>query len=195
MAEPFTILGAVPYVFGADAGAVSTWCQQVLGFVERGRCSDDDGAVSNVELAHGGVEVWLDGPVPDWPQQMEGLGSWIGLQVDDLDAVHARLQDLGVAVAPPVGRGFGTRHLTVVDPEGHQWGLIERTRPTRQDRGNTPWPLGVRGVIGAEAGVPDSRSLEVSGAFESRALTLPRREAASCTSSRRWRTRCGRSVR
>ena len=27
----------------------------------------------------------------------------------------------------PVDRGVGTRHLTVVDPEGHQWGLFERT--------------------------------------------------------------------
>jgi uncharacterized glyoxalase superfamily protein PhnB len=127
MAEPFTVKGAVPYVYCADAGAIAAWCQQVLGFTERGRWSDDDGAVSNVELTLGGAEVWLDGPVPDWPRRLEGLGSWIGLQVDDLDTVHAHLRDLGVAAEPPIDRGFGTRHLTVVDPEGHQWGLIERT--------------------------------------------------------------------
>jgi hypothetical protein len=48
--------------------------------------------------------------VPDWPQRLEGLGSWIGLQVDDLDAVHTHLLDHGIAVEPPVDRGFGTRY-------------------------------------------------------------------------------------
>jgi uncharacterized glyoxalase superfamily protein PhnB len=127
MAVPFTVHGAVPYSFCADPEAISTWCQEVLGFTERGRWRDDDGAVSNVELTLGAAEVWLDGPVPDWPQRLEGLGSWIGLQVDDLDAVYAHIRDRSDAVEPPVDRGFGTRHLTVADPEGHQWGLIERT--------------------------------------------------------------------
>jgi len=127
MPEPFTVHGAVPYVFCADAGAVSDWCQQVLGFVERGRWTDDNGAVSNVELTLGNAEVWLDGPVLDWPQRLDGLGAWVGLQVDDLEAIHTHLGDRGVAVEPPVDRGFGTRHLTVLDPEGHLWGFIERT--------------------------------------------------------------------
>jgi hypothetical protein len=80
MAVPFTVERAVPYVFCADAGAISTWCQQVLGFVERGRWSDDDGAVSNVELTLGAAEVWLDGPVPDWPSgsRVLDLGSGSG---------------------------------------------------------------------------------------------------------------------
>jgi uncharacterized glyoxalase superfamily protein PhnB len=127
MAEPFTARGAVPYIFCADAGAISDWCQQVLGFVERGRWIDDNGAVCNVELTLGNAEVWLDGPVPDWPRRLEGLGSWIGLQVDDVDAIHTHLRNRGIDVGPPADRGFGTRHLTVLDPEGHQWGLIERT--------------------------------------------------------------------
>jgi uncharacterized glyoxalase superfamily protein PhnB len=127
MTQPFSVQGAVPYVFCADPGANSAWCQDILGFSERGRWTDDNGAVCNVELTLGNAEVWLDGPVPDWPQRLEGLGSWIGLQVNDLAAIHAQLRHLGVAVDPPEDRGFGTRHLTVVDPEGHQWGLIERT--------------------------------------------------------------------
>ena len=127
MDQPFDVRGAVPYVFCADAGAISAWCQQVLGAVERDRWTDDDGAVSNVELTIGDAEVWLDGPVPDWSRRLEGLGSWIGLHVVDLDAIHVRLRDRGLAVEPPTDRGFGTRHLTIVDPEGHQWGLIERT--------------------------------------------------------------------
>jgi uncharacterized glyoxalase superfamily protein PhnB len=101
-------------------------------FIERDWWSNDDGAVTNVELTLGGAEVWLDGPVSDWPQRLEGLGSWIGLQVDDLDAVHAHLRDLGVAVEPPVDRGFWTRHLTVVDPEGHE--CVYGTRPPEQRR-------------------------------------------------------------
>lgn len=36
MSEPFTVHSPVPSVFCADAGAISDWCQQVLGFTERG---------------------------------------------------------------------------------------------------------------------------------------------------------------
>ncbi len=152
MAEPFIVHGAVPYVFCADAGAIATWCQDVLGFTERGRWTDDNGAVSNVELTLGKAEVWLDGPVPDWPRRLEGLGSWIGLQVEDLDAIHTHLHGLGVAVEPPIDRGFGTRHLTVVDLEGHQWGLIERTLDARSPRRSSTWTSAVtRLVVGRHA--------------------------------------------
>lgn len=127
MDEPVLVRSAVPYVFCADAGAISDWCQQVLGFTERGRWADDSGVVSNVEITRGNAEVWLDGPVPDWPQRLDGLGAWIGLHVDDVDAVYRELKAKGLDIEPPVDRGFGTRHLTIEDPEGHQWGFIQRT--------------------------------------------------------------------
>ncbi len=118
------ILGAIPYVFCADAAATSDWLVRVLGFTERERWSNDAGAVTNVELVLGGAEVWLDGPVPDWS---EGRGTWVGLKTDNVDAIYERLHELGESTDPPVERGFGVRMLTVADPEGRQWGFVERT--------------------------------------------------------------------
>lgn len=121
------VRGLIPYVFCANAGAVADWCTSVFGWTERGRWSNDDGAVTNVELdPGGGGEVWLDGPVPDWEQRTGGLGSWVGVVVDDVDAVHAQLVAAGQEVPQPSTRPFGVRELSVTDPEGHRWAFIER---------------------------------------------------------------------
>lgn len=120
------VRGAVPYVFCADAGAVADWCRDVLGFDERGRWTNDDGQVSNVELTLGETEVWLDGPVPDWAERLSGLGSWVGFIVDDVHAVYEQVRSRVAELDPPADHGFGTRQLTVRDPEGHEWGFVQR---------------------------------------------------------------------
>ena len=118
--------GVVPYVFCADAGATADWCVEVLGFAERARWPDDDGVIRNVELTVGTSEVWLDGPVPDWKQNTSGLGSWIGVLVDDVDAIYERLRADGVELDPPRTRDHRVREIGVTDPEGHTWGFVQR---------------------------------------------------------------------
>ena len=82
--------------------------------------------VRNVELTVGDSEVWLDGPVPDWSDKTGGLGSWVGVLVDNVDAVHQRIAAAGVDLDPPRTRGHGVREITVTDPEGHAWGFVQR---------------------------------------------------------------------
>ncbi len=120
------VKGIVPYVFCTDAGAVADWCVRVLGFEERGRWSEA-GVVRNVELTVDGNEVWLDGGV-DWKQRWGDLGSWVGSWVDDVDAVYeyVRGRDPNVDVKPPADSDFGIRMMTVIDPEGHEWGFMRR---------------------------------------------------------------------
>lgn len=119
------ITGLVPYVFCADAGATADWCVEVLGFTERGRWTNEEGVVTNVDLAVGPNEVWLDGPEPDWRDVKHGLCSWMGLVVADADAKHQELREAGRAVGDLVTR-FGVRQFTVTDPEGHDWGFMTR---------------------------------------------------------------------
>lgn len=119
------IQGIVPYVYCADAGAVADWCVAVLGFAERDRWSAD-GIVHNVELTAGDSEVWLDGGNPDWRQRMGDLRAWVGFWVADVDAVYDEIRASGHDVEEPVDRDFGIRMLTVVDPEGHEWGFMRR---------------------------------------------------------------------
>lgn len=116
----------IQYVFCVDAGAVADWCVKTLGLLERDRWPDDEGVVRNVELVVGADEVWLDGPVPDWKERTGGLGSWIGLLVDDVDAVYQRVRAAGVDLDPPRTRDHGVREITIIDPEGHAWGFVQR---------------------------------------------------------------------
>lgn len=120
------VQGAIPYVFCADAGLVADWCVEVLGFSERGRWHNEEGTVTNVELVAGSSEVWLDGPVPDWKERTGGRGAWIGFLVEDVATVEADLVARGQAPPRPVDREFGVRMLTLEDPEGHQWGFVQR---------------------------------------------------------------------
>lgn len=122
------VRGVIPYIFCADAGAVADWCVEVLGFAERERWPDEAGVVRNVELMVGDSEVWLDGPVPDWKDKTGGLGSWVGVLVDDVGAVHDRLVAAGVELDPPRTRDHGVKEITVTDPEGHGWGFVQRRR-------------------------------------------------------------------
>lgn len=127
MGERLPVRGVVPYVFCVDAAATADWCVAVLGFEERGRWSNSDDVVTNVELVVGDNEVWLDGPVPNWRERLDGLGCWIGLLVDDVDVVYRDLRARGHDPGVPVDREFGIRQLSVSDPEGHQWGFFTRT--------------------------------------------------------------------
>ena len=52
---------------------------------------------------------------------------WIGIWVDDVDAVYRRVQDAGIECEAPVDRDFGVRMLTVPDEMGYLWGFIRRT--------------------------------------------------------------------
>lgn len=122
---PTRIDGIVAYIYCADAGAVADWCVEVVGFEERGRWSSG-GIVRDVELGAGTGEVWLDGGNPDWREQMRGLPPWVGLWVEDVDAVYAQIKTAGHEVSQPVDRDFGIRMLSVVDPEGHEWSFLRR---------------------------------------------------------------------
>jgi uncharacterized glyoxalase superfamily protein PhnB len=105
---------------------VADWCVEVLGFEERERWPDGDGVVRNVELTVGEREVWLDGRVPDWKERLGGLGSWVGFLVTDVDAVLASICAAGVDLDPPPTRDHGIREISVIDPEGHTWGFVQR---------------------------------------------------------------------
>lgn len=59
----------------------------------------------------------------------EPLRVMLNLEVDDLDATHARLRDLGVSfVRPPESEHFGGRIATLQDPDGNLVQLLEQPR-------------------------------------------------------------------
>jgi uncharacterized glyoxalase superfamily protein PhnB len=89
--------------------------------------ADDDGKVMNAEMRAGDGEFWLDGGGK--PATASQRPIWIGIWVDDVDAVFRQVQAAGLGVDPPVDREIGVRMLNVRDPMGYEWGFMKRISP------------------------------------------------------------------
>jgi uncharacterized glyoxalase superfamily protein PhnB len=121
-----TFGGLVPYLFYDDVAEMLDWYSRVFGWEERSRWLDG-GRVENADMRVGETELWLDG---GGRQHLEHDGTahavWIGVWVDDIDAMHDRVRAAGVDAAPPETKPYGVRMLTVEDPAGYQWGFMTR---------------------------------------------------------------------
>ncbi len=120
--------GIVPYLFFDDAADAMAWYARVFGFEEIGRWTNEEGKVQNAEMRVGNTELWLDGSGRRKDEDERPV--WVGIWVDDVDAVYQRVQEAGVACEPPEDREFGVRMLNVPDGMGHLWGFIRRIKPT-----------------------------------------------------------------
>jgi uncharacterized glyoxalase superfamily protein PhnB len=118
--------GLVPYLFYEDAGAMLGWYVRVFGWTELERWRGPDGQVRNAELRVGDTELWLDGGGPRYRDAGGRAGQWVGVWVDDVDAMYERVTAAGVAADPPEDKPFGVRMLTVADPAGYRWGFVRR---------------------------------------------------------------------
>jgi uncharacterized glyoxalase superfamily protein PhnB len=117
--------GIVPYLFYDDAEAAIDWYARVFGFEEIGRWMNKSGKVQNAEMRAGNTELWLDGS--GRRQDTDERPTWIGIWVDDADAIYRKVQDAGIECEAPVDRDFGVRMLNVEDGMGYLWGFIRRT--------------------------------------------------------------------
>lgn len=116
--------GVVPYLFFDDAEVALEWYARVFGFEEIGRWSNDAGKVQNAEMRVGNTELWLDGS--GRRKEDDERPTWIGIWVDDVDAIFAKVESAGIVCDAPVDREFGVRMLNVPDPMGYLWGFIRR---------------------------------------------------------------------
>jgi len=114
----------VPYLFYDDAEAAMAWYTRVFGFEEIGRWTNDDGRVHNAEMRVGDTELWLDGSGRRIDN--DERPTWLGIWVEDVDAVFRRVQAAGIECEAPVDRAFGVRMLNVPDGMGHLWGFMRR---------------------------------------------------------------------
>ena len=117
--------GIVPYLYYDDAEAAMDWYTRVFGFEEIGRWANESGRIQNAEMRVGNTELWLDGS--GRRKDTDERPTWIGIWVDDVDAVHRKVQEAGIECEAPVDRDFGVRMLNVQDGMGYLWGFIRRT--------------------------------------------------------------------
>jgi uncharacterized glyoxalase superfamily protein PhnB len=102
------------------------WLTRVFGFTEKGRWVSSTGAITNAELCAGATEIWLDGDPNWWKERGRRPEEWIGVWVDDVDAMYARVKAAGLAPAPPENKFYAVRVFQVSDPEGYTWGFLQR---------------------------------------------------------------------
>jgi catechol 2,3-dioxygenase-like lactoylglutathione lyase family enzyme len=77
------------------------------------------------------------------PGVAQGLAQHLALEVEDLDAACARLEEKGVALAGgPMPRGDGVTQVFFRDPDGHVLELFQRTG---EDQSHAPERLPFRG--------------------------------------------------
>lgn len=121
-----------PYLCVADARAAIGWYADVLGAeVVLDPIVMDDGRIGHVELAVGGGRWMMSDEFASAgvaaPDTSRGAAVSLHLDVDDVDAVCARVVAAGVRLdrgpedSPPAGRVAVFR-----DPFGHRWFLDQR---------------------------------------------------------------------
>ena len=133
-----------PMISYENAAAAIDWLTQAFGFTEREgqRYTDADGVVGHAELVHGDETIMLATPNREYQsprhhrETCESASRWLDnpwvidgvfVEVDDLDAHHARAVAQGaIVVRPPEDAGVGFRIYTAEDLEGHRWMFGQR---------------------------------------------------------------------
>jgi uncharacterized glyoxalase superfamily protein PhnB len=131
----------VPFIAYEDAAAAIDWLTRAFGFREneQARMTGDDGTIGHAELDVGdGSVVYLATPSPHYegPKRHRAhcaaAASWQDnpwvidgylVQVDDVDAHHARAVAAGATVLRPPENvaAVGLRLWSAEDVEGHRW--------------------------------------------------------------------------
>jgi uncharacterized glyoxalase superfamily protein PhnB len=109
-----------------DANGMLDWLARVFGFEERARYVDRDGVVRQAEMRVGDAELWFSGHGAGSLWKDGGPGQFIGVWVDDVDAMYERVAAAGVEAEAPVDRDYDVRSFNVIDPEGYMWGFMKR---------------------------------------------------------------------
>jgi uncharacterized glyoxalase superfamily protein PhnB len=118
--------GLALYLVYSDVSIMLEWLSRILGFVETGRATNTDGAVTNAEMLAGQTVLLLERGRFATDAYPPGT-RWTGVWVDDPDTWYKRLRSLDVEVSAPVNEPWGVRLVRVVDPERHVCALIRRS--------------------------------------------------------------------
>jgi uncharacterized glyoxalase superfamily protein PhnB len=111
-----------------DVGAALEFLTRAFGFTERREARiEENGAPSLVWLEFGAGLVMLSTPNSDVhhiasPHDVGGTTTMINVEVDDVDAHHARAVAEGAVITTgPDDMYYGARRYEATDVEGHRW--------------------------------------------------------------------------
>lgn len=121
----------VPRLVVADAPAAIAWYVEGLGAKELVRHAMKDGRIVHAELEVLGAVFYVVEEAPEWhshaPPSLGGSPVLLCLEVEEVDALGARMEAKGAKVIFPIADQFyGERGGRLQDPFGHVW-LIAKT--------------------------------------------------------------------
>ena len=105
-----------------DARSAIGWLERVLGAEPLAVYEDDDGRVVHAEIRIGESTVMAGDERPGSRATPPGV-SVIYVVVEDADAAYERAKAAGADVTEPVDQDYGSRDITVTDPDGNRWSL------------------------------------------------------------------------
>ena len=115
-----------PNIFPAlkyqDANQAIDFLTRAFGFEKRAVHAGDGDKVAHAELRLGAGTVMLgsDASNPENPWDAVRIGVYV--QVDDVDAHHARAKAAGAEIVRPLAdTDYGAREYSVYDSEGNLW--------------------------------------------------------------------------
>lgn len=104
-----------------DAKASIDWLERVLG-AEQLAVYEDDGKVVHAEIRIGQSTIMCGDERAGSKATPAGV-SVVYVVVDDADAAYERAKAAGADVTEPVDQDYGSRDVTVTDPDGNRWSL------------------------------------------------------------------------
>jgi uncharacterized glyoxalase superfamily protein PhnB len=105
-----------------DAKASFDWLERALGAERVAVYEDDDGRVVHAEIRIGESTI-MGGDERAGSRATPAGVSVVYVVVDDADAAYDRAKAAGAEVTGPVDQDYGSRDVTVTDPDGNRWSL------------------------------------------------------------------------
>jgi uncharacterized glyoxalase superfamily protein PhnB len=111
-----------PCITFRDAHASIDFLERALGAERVTVYEDDDGRVNHAELRIGETVVMAGDERAGSKATPPGV-SVLYVVVPDADAAYERARAAGAEVTEPVDQSYGSRDITVTDPDGNRWSL------------------------------------------------------------------------
>ena len=105
-----------------DAKASIEWLERVLGASRVEVHEDDAGRVAHAEIRIGSSVLMCGDETASSMATPPGTAV-VYVVVPDADAAYERARSAGASVTEPVDQDYGSRDLTVTDPDGNRWAL------------------------------------------------------------------------
>lgn len=111
-----------PCITFTDAPAAIEWLERVLGAERVAVYEDAEGRVAHAEIRIGESTIMAGDERAGSRATPPGV-SVVYVVVEDADAAYERARAAGAQVTEPVDLDYGSRDVSVTDPDGNRWSL------------------------------------------------------------------------